>query len=407
MKTRLLRLLRSLPLLILAPFLLAVSALALALTDLVWMIAGRARRPVNTRTDTRAASLVIPNWNGKDLLARFVPSWIAAIADHPGSEVLVVDNGSTDGSAAWLMVNYPQVRVLALPRNLGFGGGSNEGFRAARNEIVVLLNSDMRVEPDFLRPLLDGFTDDQVFAVSCQIFLGDPSKRREETGLPLFAEPEAVCARASSSADEPPDLRSAAAHAAFCRRCRAIVSPRGVRPRQSAGDRAGGRTGHVGHVGAARLAGRPDRYGFGPRDARVSKRRAARPDAGRTHQGERRSHDRSRSPGTGMRADSRGGFFAEGQSADVRCHGRHVSDSGAVRPGDRGAHVSVPAAHRRIRRADAGGGNGAAARDGAGALDVSGRGLFNRTWFRMATLSKITPQGSPHARSTIKQWRNF
>jgi GT2 family glycosyltransferase/glycosyltransferase involved in cell wall biosynthesis len=183
MKTRLLRLLRSLPLLILAPFLLAVSALALALTDLIWMIAGRARRPVNTRPDTRAASLVIPNWNGKDLLARFAPSWIAAIANHPGSEVLVVDNGSTDGSAAWLKVNYPQVRVLALPRNLGFGGGSNEGFRAARNEIVVLLNSDMRVEPDFLRPLLDGFTDEQVFAVSCQIFLGDPSKRREETGL--------------------------------------------------------------------------------------------------------------------------------------------------------------------------------------------------------------------------------
>ena len=54
---------------------------------------------------------------------------------------------------------FPQVRVLALPENLGFGGGSNAGFRAARNDIVVLLNSDMRVEPDFLAPLLEGFRD--------------------------------------------------------------------------------------------------------------------------------------------------------------------------------------------------------------------------------------------------------
>ena len=49
--------------------------------------------------------------------------------------------------------------MLALPANLGFGGGSNAGFRAATNDIVVLLNSDMRVEPDFLAPLLEGFTD--------------------------------------------------------------------------------------------------------------------------------------------------------------------------------------------------------------------------------------------------------
>jgi GT2 family glycosyltransferase len=183
MKAGLLRFLRALPLLILTPFLLFIAAAGLALTDLFWRLFGQRRTAKNTKPNTRAASLVIPNWNGKDLLERFVPSWLAAIANHPGSEIVIVDNGSTDGSADWIRANYPQITLLALEKNLGFGGGSNAGFRAATNEVVVLLNSDMRVEPDFLRPLLDGFTDASVFAVSCQIFLGDKTKRREETGL--------------------------------------------------------------------------------------------------------------------------------------------------------------------------------------------------------------------------------
>ena len=98
-------------------------------------------------------------------------------------ELIVVDNASEDGSAKFLRDHHPSVKVVALETNLGFGGGSNAGFAAARNDVVILLNSDMRVEPDFVAPLLAGFTDEKVFAVSCQIFLSDPSKRREETGL--------------------------------------------------------------------------------------------------------------------------------------------------------------------------------------------------------------------------------
>src|SRR6202000_1992955 len=183
MRTSLFRFSLALLTLILAPFLLAAGAIALAITDLAWLIAGRRRKPVNVKPETRAASLVIPNWNGKDLLERFLPSWEAAIVGHPGSEIVIVDNGSTDGSAAWIRANYRDVKLVAQTENLGFGGGSNAGFRAAKNDIVVLLNSDMRVEPDFLAPLLAGFTDEAVFAVSCQIYLGDKTKRREETGL--------------------------------------------------------------------------------------------------------------------------------------------------------------------------------------------------------------------------------
>ena len=177
------RLLRALPLLLVSPVLLIVCVTAIALADLFWLLAGAKRRPVNRQPKTQSATVVIPNWNGRDLLAKYLPPLVEAVKGNAANEILVVDNGSHDGSAEYVRIHFPQVTVLGLERNLGFGGGSNAGFKAARNEIVVLLNSDMRVEPDFLQLLLDGFTDDRVFAVSCQIFLSDPAKRREETGL--------------------------------------------------------------------------------------------------------------------------------------------------------------------------------------------------------------------------------
>lgn len=174
------RILRNLPLLILSPLLIGAPAAAFYLLDLFWKIFGRTRLAPSTKPDNRKASVVIPNWNGRDLLAKYIPPLIEAMGSN---EIIVVDNGSTDGSAQFLAEAFPSVRVLALPENLGFGGGSNYGFQHASNDIVVLLNSDMRVAPDFLAPLLEGFEDPSVFAVSCQIFFSDPAKLREETGL--------------------------------------------------------------------------------------------------------------------------------------------------------------------------------------------------------------------------------
>jgi O-antigen biosynthesis protein len=177
------RILRNLPLLILSPLLVGLPAIAIALQDLVWRIVGRAKKPTNSIPSRNAASIVIPNWNGKDLLEKYIPPLIAATAFNPDNEIIVVDNASADGSAEFLENTFPNVRVLRQARNLGFGGGCNAGVAAASNAIVVLLNSDMRVAEDFLPPLLKGFVDQDVFAVSCQIFLSDPAKVREETGL--------------------------------------------------------------------------------------------------------------------------------------------------------------------------------------------------------------------------------
>lgn len=177
------RFLLNLPLLLVSPLLVILPAIALGIGDLAFALFGRRRAPGDTQPRNDAASVVIPNWNGRDLLEKYLPSVIEALSDNPRNEIVVVDNGSTDGSAAFLRERFPCVKVLALPENLGFGGGSNAGFREASNDIVVLLNSDMRVDRGFLAPLLAGFSDEKVFAVSCQIFFSDPKKLREETGL--------------------------------------------------------------------------------------------------------------------------------------------------------------------------------------------------------------------------------
>jgi O-antigen biosynthesis protein len=63
--------------------------------------------------------VVIPNWNGKDLLAKYLPSVVAALAGNPANEIVVVDNGSTDGSAEFVRTAFPQVKLVALARQSG------------------------------------------------------------------------------------------------------------------------------------------------------------------------------------------------------------------------------------------------------------------------------------------------
>jgi GT2 family glycosyltransferase len=98
-------------------------------------------------------SVIIPTWNG----LRHLPACLDALLPQlpPASEVVLVDNGSRDGTAAWVRTAHPGVHVLALPHNLGFAGGVNAGFRAARGRLLMLLNDDAFVEPECVARLLD------------------------------------------------------------------------------------------------------------------------------------------------------------------------------------------------------------------------------------------------------------
>lgn len=99
------------------------------------------------------ASVVIPAWNG----SRFLGPCLDAVLAQEGCEieVLVVDDGSTDGSAALVAGGYPHVRLIRNPRHLYFAGSCNRGLSAACGSVFVLLNQDTVVQPGWLLGLLD------------------------------------------------------------------------------------------------------------------------------------------------------------------------------------------------------------------------------------------------------------
>ncbi|MBI4062453.1 glycosyltransferase family 2 protein [Candidatus Gottesmanbacteria bacterium] len=109
-------------------------------------------------------SIVIPNWNGSTLLSKHLP----AITQARGiSEIVVVDDGSTDDSVELLHREFPRVRVIEADRHEGFASAVNTGVAKAVGEIVVLLNTDCEPEKKFLEKLLPHFGDANVFAVGC------------------------------------------------------------------------------------------------------------------------------------------------------------------------------------------------------------------------------------------------
>ncbi len=108
--------------------------------------------------------VVIPSYNGKELLQKHLP----AIYKHTSHlhQVIIVDNGSTDGTTDFLAEKYPQVVCLHQPRNLFFTKAVNIGVRSATAELIVLLNNDVEVLPHYLDHPTVYFQDPLVFAVT-------------------------------------------------------------------------------------------------------------------------------------------------------------------------------------------------------------------------------------------------
>lgn len=95
--------------------------------------------------------MIVPTYQGRHHLEQLLPSLQEQTLPH---EVIVVDNGSTDGTHALLELRWPQVRIISLPDNRGFGKAANAGVAAANTQTVVLLNNDTVCAPTFLERLV-------------------------------------------------------------------------------------------------------------------------------------------------------------------------------------------------------------------------------------------------------------
>lgn len=114
---------------------------------------------------TPKVAIVILNWNGKHYLEKFLPSVLAS--SYANMEIYVADNGSTDDSIEFLSKTYPPIRLIRLPKNLGFAKGYNEALKQVSADYYVLLNSDVEVEANWLQPMVTLLEKDSSIA-ACQ-----------------------------------------------------------------------------------------------------------------------------------------------------------------------------------------------------------------------------------------------
>ena len=108
-------------------------------------------------------AIVILNWNGQELLSKFLPSVIEN-SKQEGVEVIVADNGSSDSSLLILYSEFPGVRVLSLGINHGFAKGYNEALKQVTADYFILLNSDVEVTPNWIHPMIGLMEEDSLVA---------------------------------------------------------------------------------------------------------------------------------------------------------------------------------------------------------------------------------------------------
>ncbi|MEO1435311.1 MAG: glycosyltransferase family 2 protein, partial [Bacteroidota bacterium] len=130
---------------------------------------------------TPKVAIVILNYNGRDLLQQFLPSVLAT--EYTNHEVWLADNGSTDDSLDVVKAQFPNVKCIAIPENLGFAAGYNFALRQIEAPVYVLLNSDVEVPANWLGPLVDRlFSNSAVAAVQPKILMESNRESFEHAG---------------------------------------------------------------------------------------------------------------------------------------------------------------------------------------------------------------------------------
>jgi len=110
-------------------------------------------------------AVVILNWNGRKYLEQFLPPLIEYSSGEV--DIIVADNASKDDSISFLETNFPSVRIIRNTTNEGFARGYNLALKQVEADYYILLNSDIEVTPDWIRPIIDMMEKDPSIA-ACQ-----------------------------------------------------------------------------------------------------------------------------------------------------------------------------------------------------------------------------------------------
>jgi GT2 family glycosyltransferase len=129
-------------------------------------------------------SVILLNWNGLHYLKDCLPTLLAQT--YTDFDVILADNGSTDGSVEWVKTNYPQVRLLRNETNVGFCVANNRAIHATTSPYIVLLNNDTRVEPGWLAALVQAAeSDPSVGMCASKMLFADHPDMINSTGISL------------------------------------------------------------------------------------------------------------------------------------------------------------------------------------------------------------------------------
>jgi GT2 family glycosyltransferase len=165
--------------------------------------------------------MIIPNWNGR----RWLPGCLAAIAGQTQApaEVIVVDNGSDDGSLEYLHAEHPEVHVIELGRNTGFAHAANRGIAAATSPFVALINTDVVLGHDWVERSVRALTaDERTAAVATKMLQLDNPEEVYDAGDILrrdgACEQRGRFGRDDGRYSEPEEIFGACAGAALYRR---------------------------------------------------------------------------------------------------------------------------------------------------------------------------------------------
>lgn len=132
-------------------------------------------------------SVVIPNYNGATLLPQILPTVTTAL-ENTGLpyEIILSDDASTDSAISWVEREYPQIRVLHSTMNRGFSVTANKGIRAAHYTWVLLLNSDVKLSPDYFKYLLSYTSQTNLFGVTGRMVGWEDEEVQDGGKYPVF-----------------------------------------------------------------------------------------------------------------------------------------------------------------------------------------------------------------------------